>query len=292
MTEDGGGTWQLQFKKDSSLFRSLVFADSLNGWLGTIGLHEEDLYSNDSVVLYETHDGGWNWKPTVISGGYPTGICGLQKVTDNMVVGCGRVRGPSYFIKTTDKGMTWKSTNLDDMAGALIVPHFFDEKNGILIGGTTKDKETSRALILSTQDGGESWEKSYESLQTGEYCWKVVFPSRAIGYISIQRNMNDGKFNFLKTEDGGKSWKEMEFAKQHYFTQGIGFMDDRVGWIGGSSVYGTYETKDGGRTWDSVPQFGKGLNKFQFFGDTLGYAAGKLIYKIEKKKNIKPAKHK
>ena len=111
-TKDGGDSWKLQFKKDSSCFRCIVFTDSLNGWLGTIGLAEKDLYSNDSIVLYETNDGGTNWKPTNILGAYPTGLCGLQKVTDEMIVGCGRVRGPSYFIKTMNKGKTWESIKL------------------------------------------------------------------------------------------------------------------------------------------------------------------------------------
>ena len=280
-TKDGGDSWKLQFKKDSSFFRCIVFTDSLNGWLGTIGLAEKDLYSNDSIVLYETNDGGTNWKPTNILGAYPTGLCGLQKVTDEMIVGCGRVRGPSYFIKTMNKGKTWESIKLEEEAGALIAPYFFDEENGIMIGGTTKDKENSKALILSTKDGGQTWNKLFESSQKGEYCWKVVFPTKKIGYVSIQRNVNDGKFHFLKTADGGKTWTEKEYVKKHYFTQGIGFINDKVGWIGGSSSYGTYETTNGGETWTSVPDFGKGLNKFQFFGDTLGYATGKRIYKIE-----------
>ena len=269
-TEDGGESWKLQFQKDSSFFRCIVFTDSLNGWLGTIGLKEKDLFSNDSIVLYETHDGGINWEPTEILGKYPTGLCGLQKVTAEMIVGCGRVRGPSYFIKTMDKGKTWKSIQLDDKAGSLIAPHFFDEDNGIMIGGTTKDKASSKALILSTNDGGETWTKLFESSQKGEYCWKVVFPTRKVGYVSIQRNVDDGKFHFLKTEDRGKTWKEKVYVEKHYFTQGIGFLNNNIGWIGGSSAYGTYETNDGGETWISVPEFGKGLNKFQFFGDTLG----------------------
>jgi len=282
-TEDGGDSWKLQFKKEGSYFRAVVFTDSLNGWLGTIGLGEKDLYSNDSNVLYETHDGGTNWKPTNILGEHPTGICGLQKVTADMIVGCGRVRGPSYFIKTMNKGKTWESIRLDDQAGALIAPYFFDEENGIMIGGTTTDKENSKALILSTKDGGETWDKLFESSQKGEYCWKVVFPTKKIGYVSIQRNVGDGKFHFLKTENGGRTWIEKEFAKKHYFTQGIGFINDKIGWIGGS--YGTYQTKDGGETWTSTPEFGIGLNKFQFFGDTLGYAAGRRNYKIEIKKD-------
>lgn len=284
-TLNGGESWQLQFQKDDSFFRCIAFADSLYGWLGTIGLNEKDLYSSDSIVLYETQDGGKNWAPTKIIGEYPNGLCGLQRVTENMMVGCGRVRGPAYFVKTEDKGKTWKSTNLDEQAGALIAPYFFDNKNGILIGGTTKNKQTSRALILSTRDGGETWEKVFESSQNGEYSWKVVFPSEKIGYVSIQRNVNNGKFHFIRTEDGGKSWKEMEYAQKHYFTQGIGFINDKVGWIGGSSSYGTYETRNGGLSWNSVSDFGKGLNKFQFFGDTLGYAAGKRIYKLQLKNN-------
>ncbi len=283
-TEDGGESWKLQFNRDSSFFRCVVFSDSLNGWLGTIGLEEKDLFSKDSIVLYETRDGGQNWRAAKISGEYPKGLCGLQKVTEDMIVGCGRVRGPSYFLKTTDKGKNWTSIKLNDQAGALIVPHFFDEKNGIMIGGTTQGKENSKALILSTKDGGETWNKVFESSQKGEYCWKVVFPTRKIGYVSVQRNVGDGKFHFLKTEDGGKTWVEKEYAKKHYFTQGIGFLNEEIGWIGGSSSYGTYETRDGGTTWVSVPYFGKGLNKFQFFGDTLGYATGKRIYKFEIKK--------
>ena len=282
-TTDGGDSWELQLKNDSSFFRCITFTDSLNGWLGTIGLNEKDLYSNDSIALYETHDGGKNWTPTQISGEYPTGLCGLQKVTDQMIVGCGRVRGPSYFVKTTDQGKTWTSIPLNEEAGALIVPHFFDEQNGIMIGGTTTDKKNSSALILGTKDGGETWMKVFESSQKGEYCWKVVFPTKKTGYVSIQRNVDDGKFHFLKTKDGGKTWEEKVYAKKHYFTQGIGFVNNKIGWIGGSSSYGTYETKDGGKTWISVPEFGKGLNKFQFFGDTLGYATGKRIYKFQVK---------
>ncbi len=279
-TEDGGESWKLQFEKEGSFFRCIAFADSLNGWMGTIGLNEKNLYSSDSTILYETKDGGLNWSPVEAFEDRPTGLCGLQKVTDQMIVGCGRVRGPAYFVKTIDKGKTWMSKNLDHLAGALIAPHFVDEKNGFMIGGTTHDKRSSKALILSTSDGGETWQKSFESSQTGEYCWKIVFPTPKIGYVSIQRNVQDGLFHFLKTENGGKTWKEMVYAEQHYFTQGIGFINKDIGWIGGSSSYGTYETRDGGDSWYRVPNFGRGLNKFQFVNDTLGYAVGKNVYKI------------
>ena len=281
-TNDGGKTWELQFEKEDSFFRAIVFADSLNGWLGTIGLDDHYLYSSDSIILYETHDGGKNWQPTTIQGDYPTGICGLQKVTDNFIVGCGRVRGPAHFLKTIDKGKNWTSVDLSEQVGALIVPHFFDEQNGLLIGGSTRDKKTSHAMVLSTNDGGSTWNEVFRSSQAGEYCWKIVFPTEQIGYISVQRNIDEGNFYFLKTVDGGRNWKEQKYADKHYFTQGIGFINKDIGWIGGSSSYGTYETQDGGQTWSKVT-VGKGINKFQFFGDSLGYVAGGRLYKIEKK---------
>ncbi|HEX8516758.1 MAG TPA: T9SS type A sorting domain-containing protein [Bacteroidia bacterium] len=63
-----------------------------------------------------------------------------------------------------------------------------------------------------------------------------------------------------------------------YNAQGIGFLNDSVGWIGGG--VSNYKTVNGGLTW-SLENFGTPINRFRFFGDTLGYAAGKYIYKFQ-----------
>ncbi|MEM9820317.1 MAG: hypothetical protein AAF985_04570 [Bacteroidota bacterium] len=279
-TEDGGQTWALQFKKEDSFFRCVQFRDSLNGWLGTLGKDDPYLHSTDSIVLYETHDGGQTWAPTPIVGPYPGGLCGMQKVSDQVMVACGRVRGPSFFLKTEDGGQTWRSSDLNHLAGSLIAPYFFDEQNGILVGGTTRDKEECRSLILSTQDGGTSWDTVYISQQKGEYLWKIAFPSPQIGYISVQRNNKDGICYFLKTVDGGQTWMEKEYADGHYFAQGIGFLNEQVGWIGGSFEY-SYETRDGGETWFPIST-GKGINNFQIVDDTTAYMVGRGVYKFNR----------
>lgn len=280
-TEDGGESWDVVYEDSGTFFRCITFKNRQVGWLGNIGQGDRDLYSKDSIPFYETKDGGKTWEPVEFIGPQPTGLCGLQKVNDQVIVGCGRVRGPSYFIKTTDGGENWYSYDLNHVAGSLIAPYFFDEKRGLLIGGTTDDKKNSQSLVLETLDGGMTWDTVYISEQKGEYCWKFSFPTKEIGFISIQRNVRDGRFYYLKTTDGGKTWKEVEYIDDFYYVQGIGFINPAVGWIGGTRGK-TYGTTNGGQSWISSTDIGDGFNNFQFFGDSLAYGVGFGVFKSVK----------
>lgn len=280
-TEDGGESWKIVHKNEGTFFRCLTFKNRKEGWLGTIGTDDRFLSSKDTVAMYETKDGGLSWKPVEFIGPNPKGLCGLQKVTDDFIVGCGRVRGPSYFIKTTDGGKNWYSYDLNHLAGSLIATHFFDDSHGFMIGGTTDDKKNSQSLVLETFDGGMTWDTAYISPQKGEYCWKFSFPTPEIGFISIQRNVRKGRFYHLQTTDGGKTWKEVEHTSRYYYVQGIGFINSKIGWMGGSNNW-TYETRDGGENWRKVKDIGKGFNNFQFFGDTLAYGVGFGVFKSTK----------
>ena len=53
-TTDGGETWTVQKFKDLANIRGISFIDSLNGWI------------MDSYKLYQTSDGGTNWKDIYI----------------------------------------------------------------------------------------------------------------------------------------------------------------------------------------------------------------------------------
>ena len=279
-TANGGKTWKVVHENEGTFFRCITFKNREEGWLGTIGIDEPLLGSRDSVAMYETKDGGINWSPVEFIGPTPKGLCGLQKVTDDFIVGCGRVRGPSYFVKTTDGGKTWYSQNLDHIAGSLIAAHFFDENTGLLIGGTTRDKENCRSMVLSTENGGTTWDTIYLSEQIGEYPWKFSFPSRDKGYISIQRNVKEGRYYHLQTNDGGKSWKEVEHSSDYYYVQGIGFANQEIGYMGGTRGK-TYATRDGGKTWAPYTDIGDGFNNFQFFDNGSAYGVGFGVFKCE-----------
>ena len=283
-TEDGGETWEIVLKNEGTFFRCITFKNRQEGWLGTIGTDDPFLSSRDTIPMYETKDGGLTWTVVDFIGPTPKGLCGLQKVNDDVIVGCGRVRGPSYFIKTIDGGENWYSQNMDDIAGSLIAAHFFDKDHGFLIGGTTRDKENCKSLVLETVDGGTSWDTVYMSQQIGEYPWKFAFPTRDRGYISIQRNVRDGDFYHLQTKDGGKNWEEVIHSKDYYYVQGIGFANADIGYMGGSSGK-TYQTRDGGKTWLPYANIGNGFNNFQFFESGKGYGVGFGVFKCNNVNN-------
>jgi len=284
-TTDGGESWEEQFFSEATFFRCLTFRDEQTGFLGTIGPDDVFLSSLDTVSMYGTFDGGNSWQPIKFNGPYPKGLCGLQTVSDKVIVGCGRVRGPSFFIRSEDGGVTWDSYDYNHLAGSLIAPYFYDEQHGILVGGTTTDKVECRSLVLETFDGGASWDTIFMSPQKGEYCWKVAFPDEQNGFISIQRNVKDGQVYVLQTKDGGKSWFANEYFDKYDYVQGIGFVNEKVGWMGGGNDW-TMETRDGGNTWKPMTDIGRGFNKFQFFGDTMGYGVGYGIYKLNRLKPI------
>ncbi len=283
LTEDGGQHWETKFRREETFFRCLTFRDSLNGFLGTIGVEEPLLYSADSISMYQTADGGESWTPTKFNGPYPKGLCGLQTVSDSVIVGCGRVRGPSFFIRSTDGGKTWNSYDYNHLAGSLIAPYFYDDNHGLLIGGTTNDKKNCHSLVLETFDGGVNWDTIYVSANPGEYCWKVAFPSDSLGFISIQKNIQEGPCYVLQTKDGGKNWFVNEYVDDYYYVQGIGFLNEQIGWMGGTQKW-TMETTDGGVSWNKVANVGSGFNNFQFFGDSIGYGVGFGVFRMGKGK--------
>lgn len=276
-TEDGGGSWDPQFSKSDAHFRSVGFVNPLRGFAGNVGFGE--FGATDRSALYETSDGGNSWHPMAVwQGRSPTGLCGMQVVNDSVVVAVGRVRGPASFARTTDGGATWRSRDMGAHAAGLIDVYFTHPDTGFVVGLTNVDHELSSGIVLYTDDGGESWETRHRTTRTGEWCWKLSFPSRRVGYASLQRN-SETPIYFLKTTDGGETWDEKLFADAYYFVQGIGFIDELHGWIGGNSTSPVFETRDGGETW-FAESLRPRLNRFRFLGDSLGYAAGRSVHKL------------
>ena len=194
--------------------------------------------------------------------------------------------GPAYMIKSTDAGNTWTTINLNTEMGRVIDVKFFDANHGFIIGGDNPNGNISKILVLETIDGGNTWIRRYEGPYRGEWGWKIQFLTQQIGFVSIETaepQHEDSIGNaFLKTINGGLTWERIKFYEDHYSMQGIGFINEQVGWMGsfkGSNP--SLGTFDGGKTWQSLG-FGNRLNRFRFFSDTLAYVAGQKLYKIRK----------
>jgi photosystem II stability/assembly factor-like uncharacterized protein len=276
-TLDGGVSWGKQFENSTAHFRSIGFVDALNGWAGNVGPGE--FGATDTTTIYQTIDGGQTWTPVPgFNGPKPRGLCGMHVVNDSVICAVGRVRGPAFFTRSTDRGKTWTSKDMSQYAAGLIDVYFFHPDTGVAVGLTDVTHDLSSGVVLFTTDGGQTWVKRFTTTRAGEWCWKISFPTRNVGYASIQRNSQNSN-HFLKTTDGGNTWQEKPFPVNSYFIQGIGFVDERLGWIGGSSVASSgYQTTDGGETWQPAG-FGSRLNRFRFLNDTLGFAVGQRAYK-------------
>ena len=271
-TINGGTNW---IKTDSLqlALRSLGFFNAGTGIIGTL----------DSIhVLFRTSDGGFNWTEITsgIQGTLPKGICGISIVNQTTAYACGRYFCPAYVIKTTNSGLNWLSLPLDtSLVRSLVDCYFWSADSGIVVGGYSpaNNELTSRSAILLTTNGGANWTRVYTTNRTNEWCWKISPVTRQLMFVSIESFASST--HFLKSTNGGFNWIELSFINS-YDEEGIGFINENTGWIGGWTGY-TYQTTNGGANWQQVSQSQLGfyMNRFRFISDTLGYAVGQTVYK-------------
>ncbi len=276
-TGDGGESWQQIYSVGGGAFRSVGFADSLHGWIGSL---------SGPDFLLQTDDGGFTWTPATIQGRPIQGICGISVVNDSVAFGVGRFDGTPRLAKTINAGATWDVIDMSGYAQTLVDCHFFTPDTGFATGGspTGEFPRTIKTVVLSTDDGGVTWQTRKLTTDRadatgGEWGWKLSFPSRRVGYAAIERlDFREGSGYVLRTIDGGLTWDDVPIG-QNFRIQGVGMLTEDLGWVGGGEA--TYETSDGGQTWQPAKLDMPNVNRFRFFGDTLGYAVGKQIYKYE-----------
>ncbi len=293
-TQNGGENWEKQLEKKGTFFRCIAFVDSLRGFAGTVGT---DYFPDvtDTIPLYGTIDGGKTWNPVQYSGPYVKGLCAIDIVKEQYInhgkidykfhiYGVGRVGSPANMIVSHDGGLTWTSNSMNNDCKMLFDIKMFDKNNGFVCAASDEDIEKSNALILKTNDGGKTWKKVYQSNRPFEGTWKVSFPTKEVGYVTIQSYNPDPSIKqqrIAKTTDGGETWKEINLVEDAGAREfGVGFIDENHGFVG--TMNSGYETKDGGKTWEKV-NLGMACNKIRIYkdanGKTYGYAIGVDVFK-------------
>lgn len=203
-TEDGGDSWDTLLIQPGTAFRCIGFTDSLHGFAGNLGPGSWISGITDTICLYQTSDGGITWSPvTNISGPYPAGVCGINVVDDSVIYAVGRYAAPCTFLKTTDGGQSWVSTNMIGQFSNLIDVYFFSRDTGIIVGG-----KGNFSKINYTTDGGTTWQTVFSNTEPFTWHWKISFPSRYVGYSSIEGG-NGTNSRVAKTTDGGLTWQLM-----------------------------------------------------------------------------------
>ena len=287
---DGGRSWQNVLKQPGTYFRTIGMVDGRHGFAGNIGTGYFPGVT-DGTPLYETTDGGDHWVAVSnIHGPAMQGICAIDILhpdardqSSAIIHAAGRVGGPARLLSSLDSGKTWSNIDMTPWIAMIVDVKFFDAKHGVIFGGSDVDLSKSRAVIVTTDDGGKHWQRAYESKRPSELIWKGAFPSRRVGYATIQNyDTNAGVTQrwLAKTTDGGKTWKELPLVNDKQVTEyGVGFANPDLGWVGTNK--GGFETKDGGAHWDHV-DMGHVINKFRILPDGkhfIAFAIGSDVYK-------------
>lgn len=267
-TQDGGNNWST-LSYTGAYNRCVGFLDAQHGFIGT-------LYQVNGQALLETLDGGATWAPVPLPEPVPRGLCGMAVIPPNTITAVGTYYGFPSFIRSDDAGATWTVRDLSAQCGALVDIHWINPLRGVAVGSTAPGP-TRRAVVLRTIDGGVTWNVRWTGTRDKEVCWKISFVNSQVGFVSLENLNTTGATYFLKTLNGGLSWIEIQMSTEYLDVQGIGFLTEYYGWIGGWNI-GSYITRDGGASW-TWKNFGYNVNRIHFLSPSLGYAVGRDIYK-------------
>lgn len=316
-TTDGGKSFSLSRSSSGAYpgtnltahFRSIGFASPLRGWAGNLGPGSYDANVTDTNILFETFDGGTNW---TVKPGFPEtgmkGLCALHVLDPQHIYGGGRVRGPAYFIKSSDGGTNWSVTNLTagGVLGGIMDVYFHDATNGFLVGMDTNAYNSCtppyyHGAIARTTNGGVSWDVVATSGVNCAYFWKMAWPTPSLGYVTLQQNNLSASGNHIvyKTTDGGATWTSngvpfSVIGVTTFYSQGIGFVTPTEGWVGGdsaSSLNNFLHTTDGGASWTPVGSADTlRINRVRFLRPDYAVASGArvAVYRVPLAINAAP----
>lgn len=186
-TTDGGTSWQDRIY-DSELFYSIVFLDSLRGWMG-----------GEFGTLVGTTNGGQDWTRANVDTAMYSGFS-IRKVrfytpTYGYAVG-GRMDIVSMIWRTTNAGEFWTVSSVG--TEPLIDLHYWDSLNVFAIGG---DLDFGAGANRTT-DGGEFW----------EYIYPAIFgEARAAAFRTDAEVWSPLGFTgtIMVSRDSGRSWDDM-----------------------------------------------------------------------------------
>lgn len=278
-TLDGGTNWDIKLSASTNeYFRSIEFSD--DGKYGIAGTL--------SGSIYRTADSGDTW--TAVTNLPDTGmasnlICGLAHY-GNTFYGVGWWGSKlARFYTSSNNGQNWQVKYLDTTLAAGLVDIQFLSANLCFAAGYKKNGSKSVSVLLRSTDAGQNWNEVFSDTTIGGRVWKIQFLNNQIGYGAIEPYYHIDSVCYIKTTDGGLNWTMIPVGKFDKITpggsgvQGIGFIDEARGWIGGY-FKGMFVTADSGKTWTRDSSLGINLNRFFRIDDTLMYASGKSVYAL------------
>ncbi len=188
--------WLEQISPTQKTLTKSLFVDSLYGWV--IG---------DSGTVLNTTNGGANWS-TQTSGVYSSELQDITFIsrTTGWILSFDSTF-KSFYIKTTNSGLSWVKTYYPDTTTILKTIFFTDALTGFVSGFSGN--------IYRTTNSGVSWSNCYIDTTSCLY----LFPKHDIYFINSQTGYACGgvldlQGIFVKTTNAGASWFSMCVAAE------------------------------------------------------------------------------
>lgn len=247
--------WKKQESGTLAWLRDVYFLNEKTGWI-----------SGSNGTLLTTIDGGQSWNKVgnftqdTIRQVYFTDANNGWLLCERDVYNLG-ASSPSYLLRTTDKGSSWKKIEFSGGKGReQIVGIFFSKNtNGFAVGGS--------GAFFVKQDDEKIWKK-------------MPFP--------VMNAIFDGAFSddengaivgaggtILFTVDAGATWnKASVYGAQKAKLNSIFFVNQKNGWIVGAEGK-IFQTLNGGRLWhEQNSTVAKDLTDVFFSNTAEGWAIG------------------
>ena len=272
--------WEKNDIPTTKLLNSIVFIDSLNGWVagdsGLIihtsngGLNWETQYSNDSLnvlnIFFLNDQIGWGSALSTYYEPYGTYILKttnggedwsseyfrMSEVLVNAFYFLDSLTGfavgyPQVFHRTTDGGLNWSRVILDSSLVSDLPPYtikFYSSQYGYACGGV----RDVRGVVWRTVDGGLNWSTVVDTLTTEPLYDMHIFDSLHV--IAIGGDPEFGTSQIVTT-DGGQTW-EYEALGIFYYPYSIDFRTATEGWVPMGEQRKFLYTSNSGKNWSEV----------------------------------------
>jgi photosystem II stability/assembly factor-like uncharacterized protein len=152
-TEDGGTTWTYRGKPQFGGLSNVEFIDEFHGQIVGHGTGRPDAVNYTTLG---TNDAAENWQANLAGkkddGVSPVNMRGVAVATPMHAIAVGEF---GRIFVTFDEGKTWRNRR-NGTNETLYDVAFADRRRALAVGGVNFQGD-HRAIVLATNDGGESW---------------------------------------------------------------------------------------------------------------------------------------
>ncbi len=273
-TTDGGANWRAATVPGAEEldFRDVEAFDANTAYLLSIG-------EGDRSRIYKTIDGGEHWRLQFTNSDPKAFFDALAFWdADRGLAVSDSVDGRFVIIKTTDGGANWKEIPPERLPPALAGEGAFAASGTCVVtqGRNNVWIATTASRVLSSTDGGETWQMVATPIQSGQPSagiFSIAFKDARNGVIAggDYKKEGEARDNVATTGDGGRTWKLAKGPLPGGFRSAVVYAQ------GGSMLVtvgpsGSDYSLDGGASW--TPIGGPGYHAVSFARDGAGWAVG------------------